>query len=192
VISVTMTTVRPGALSAMLPVLDQSKRAAIFRMIGYAIHLDARESARAQHAKARHPTPGATGCWASIANGVNVQKLPDGVLVGSSHEASAQKEFGGKISAPGRGPKASGAKALTIPISPLSRGKTVRQMRREGFVIFRLGKLDTQGAGTLAATVNGKMEPLFLLRKSVNQKPQPWWPNESRVFTHIEAVLGKA
>ncbi len=110
--------------------------------------------------------------WPSIARQTRVASADDsGAVIRCYHFAGAQKEFGGIISAKGAG-------ALTIPISPAAKGKRAGEFQ-ETFVakgvIFR--KKGKKG-----------VEPLFVLKKSVSQRPEPWWPKAAPVLAEGEKL----
>ena len=120
--------------------------------------------------------------WRKVGNSVSMQVSGKGVIVGAAHEAAAQKQFGGTISAPGQGPGAVGAKELTIPLGKarLNRWDVDKaKMRFNLFLVKSNGKRLLFGSplrtGRRRRNQN-TMQPLFLLKKSVNQQPDPWFP----------------
>lgn len=114
------------------------------------------------------------------ANGTQVE-------IGSSDWTANQVQFGGPISAPGKGQGSTFAKALTIPISPKAYGKRVRDFNSDniffmhGIVWLKAGKLKGRGKGK-----HMEIEPLFVLVKKT--KPQrarpflPWGEDEIKPF----------
>jgi len=123
--------------------------------------------------------------WRDLARSVNVRTLgPDGVEVFSSHVAAAQKQFGGPIEAPGKGPGSHGASMLTIPIrGSRAEGKTVAEFEAGGDKLFVLGKQDGERGGILCATgADGAPEHLFILTKRTKpQRAQPWFPDDKTI-----------
>ncbi len=123
--------------------------------------------------------------WRDLARSVNVRSVgPGGVEVFSDHVAAAQKQFGGVISAPGKGPGSHGARALTIPIKgSRAEGKLVGEFTAAGEKLFVLGKTDGNRGGILCATApDGTAEMLFILLKRTRpQTPQPWFPDDKTI-----------
>ncbi len=123
--------------------------------------------------------------WRDLARSVNVRSVgPDGVEVFSDHVAAPQKQFGGVISAPGKGPGSHGARALTLPIKgSRAEGRLVGEFTAAGEKLFVLGKKDGNRGGILCATgADGAPEHLFILVKRTKpQAPQPWFPDDKTV-----------
>lgn len=122
------------------------------------------------------------GFWGGIAQHVRLDSFDEsGATVLCDHFAAAHKEFGGEI-------RAKNAKALTIPINDLAKGKRVGQMRLDGFDIFR-----PPGTNVLAYTQpeTGQLIPLYALVKSVTHKPEPWWPAPDEVARRGRAIMLK-
>jgi hypothetical protein len=134
---------RHGELAKLLPLLSPEASRRVMEAVGYRIKLVAQANARAK---------GGRRFWAGIASSISYQTMSDGVTVGASHVAAAQKHFGGTISAPGRGPLAKGAKFLTIPISPIAQGFSVGELA-DKYRIFRLGRRGPAQDGDILATV---------------------------------------
>lgn len=111
------------------------------------------------------------GFWPSIASHVRVAEVDaEHALVVCDHFAARQKEFGGTI-------RAKNAKALTIPIHELARGRRARDLELTGVAIFR-----PPGTNILATTADdGRLIPLYALVKSVRQAPEPWWPTVDEI-----------
>lgn len=116
--------------------------------------------------------------WRAIARSVEVREQTlDGVSVSATHPAAAQKQFGGVIEAPGKGPWAKGAGALTIPIPGT---------RAEGRMAGEFGELvliQRSGgkAPLLVKPAKGRadFEPLFVLvKRTRRQSADPWWPSQ--------------
>jgi hypothetical protein len=177
-------------LKSMLPGLTQASRKRIFSSLGQALRIEARNGADKRHALARHPSKSGGGFWAKLRDSTSFVADENGVTIGSSHEAATHKQMGGTISAPGKGKGATGARALTIPISELSRGKNVRQMRKR-FVIFRMPGTDVLFGATknYGSSTKGKIFPLFVLKKSVKQRAEPWFPDEDAARREMSKVL---
>ncbi len=125
--------------------------------------------------------------WRGMAKSVEKTSEPgDGtVTVGSDHEAAAQKQFGGAISAPGKGPGALGAKALTIPLGVARNRRWNTRDAAEKYDLFTVkhgedtflfGKLKGRVKMTRANT-----KPLFLLKKRVSQQPDKWFPEGAQL-----------
>jgi len=126
--------------------------------------------------------------WRAIARSVMVEKVGarGDVAVRAYHIAAAQKQFGGSISAPGKGPGSKGAEALTIPIADEAEGRMASEFDPLG--IFR-----PKGTNVLAINRGGVLENLFALVKSTEeQKADPWWPTEDdtlRYGTRLATML---
>ena len=117
--------------------------------------------------------------WRQIARSVEVRGVSaDGVSVTASHPAAAQKQFGGPIEAPGKGPWAKGSGALTIPL-PGSRA--------EGRTASEFGELQmikrTGGRPPLLVQMRGKQTDFLfvLIKRTKPQRPDPWWPEPEAV-----------
>ena len=118
--------------------------------------------------------------WQDVANSVASRQVGDAVIVGATHVAARFKQFGGLISAPGRGPGSLHRKALAIPLEAARehRGWNARDFEAHGWELFKLPK----GGGDRSVLMGRKGKrkpvavPLFALRRSVTQKPDPWFP----------------
>lgn len=111
------------------------------------------------------------GFWRGVAESTRLRGLSSSSIeVRCDHYAGAFKHHGGRIFAVR-------AKELTIPISPISKGKRVAELKMMGYVFFRSKKSD------ILFGSRGKelAQPLYALRKSVMQKPDPWWPSERMI-----------
>jgi hypothetical protein len=178
-----------AAFQSFLNRLSEGARKALLGRIGFLIAKDAKVSARGMHAKARRPSTKGGGFWAKIAGAVSYKATTTEVTIGAAHYASAHKQFGGRISAPGHGPGSKNAKFLTIPVNDKAFGFSVGELSSK-YHFFRIGMY-------LCAEVSpGSVEPFFLLKKSVVQKAYPWWPTRANVYRRVaEAVafakLGK-
>jgi len=145
-------------------------------VLGQAIAEAARRAARAK---------GGRRFWREVASSVNVRRTGDGVTVGATHVAARQKQFGGRISAPGSGPGALGAKSLTIPLGKARENRWTTRDARRLYELFR-----PKGRNFLMGRprAGGEAEPLFALRKSVSQGPDPWFPTGPE----LEAIFNRA
>lgn len=145
---------------------------------------------------------GGTQFWRDVSN--TVTKRVDGssgVEIGASHVAAAFKEYGGTISAPGKGPGAHKPprKYLTIPISPLAKKKNVGDFKKgetfiarskKGNLIIFLKEKTKKSWSKSTKLLRSMMgpQPLYVLKPSVTQKPDPWWPSTAK----IDAAINKA
>ena len=126
--------------------------------------------------------------WNDLAGSIRLRSIgPAGAEVYSAHPAAAQKQFGGVIEAPGKGPGATGARFLTIPLrGSAAVGKTVGDFKEGGSKLFVLGKRDDAGGrGGILARIGagGAVEPLFILCKRTKpQRAEPWFPNETETL----------
>lgn len=110
-----------------------------------------------------------TNFWLQVARSVQQPRLKGAaaVVVSINHPAIAQKVRGGRITA-------KRSRFLTIPVSPEAHGRTAETLAHEkGILLFVLGKPDGQ-KGVLAelSTTRGIVVH-YLLRRSVNQAPDP-------------------
>ena len=122
--------------------------------------------------------------WRDIARSINL--MPDGqaAVVGSTHVAAAQKQFGGKIEAPGKGPGATGAKVLTIPI----KGSGAEGRRASDFALAGKELFVAKGTHVLGYSDDGEFHGLFVLVKRTKpQRPEPFFPADGRVLEIAEA-----
>ena len=172
-------------LAQLFAAIGPEKREAVLKKIGFLVARDAKANARAKGGK----------FWGDIANSVSYQTDGDSVVVGASHEASAHKHFGGMIEAPGKGPGSKKAAFLTIPLDKISKGKSVGELRT-AMPIFRLGRRGPAKDGDILATYEldgggkkGKIIPLYVLKKRVFHKPDPWFPTSAQIFKSIKQVV---
>lgn len=119
--------------------------------------------------------------WQDVANSVASRQVGDAVIVGATHVAARFKQFGGLISAPGRGPGSLHRKALAIPLEAARehRGWNAEDFRTHGWELFKLPKGGGDRSVLMGRDTNKRkpvVVPLFALRKSVTQKPDPWFP----------------
>jgi hypothetical protein len=135
-------------------------------------------------AKANALSKGGRHFWVSeIVNSIHTETMGRNRVVGSTHVAAAHKQYGGPISAPGKGEGSLHRQALTIPVG---KAKTNRwdtdKAQAAGYELFKIkGKggrgflfgRRTRGKNNRSRNKN---ELLFVLRKSVMQSPEPWFP----------------
>ena len=130
---------------------------------------------------------------------INWQVNGSTLEVGSTHVAAAMREYGGRISAPGRGPRSRHRKMLTIPIrgSP-AYGKSVDDMEAAGWIIFRPKGTRVlmgvrQGArSTKKNPTRGQAVALFALAKSVPHPASPWFPTFAQITARLNEAAAKA
>jgi phage gpG-like protein len=153
----------------------------LLRRAGFEVAQQARRNAFAR--------PGRS-FWRKVGLSVSQQSQGGTVVVGATHEAAAQKQFGGVISAPGKGPGATGAKHLTIPLGVARERRWDVDKAESKFNIFSVKS--KKGAlllfGSLKAQKKRRKEaarPLFLLKKSVSQYPEPWFPEGAELKNAI-------
>ena len=111
------------------------------------------------------------------ANGTQVE-------IGSSDWTSNQVQFGGPISAPGKGEGATGAMCLTIPISKKAYGKRVRDFL-DNKIFFANGFVWLKGKKGQPS------ERIFVLRKKTKpQRPRPFLPwGEDEIKPFIDKAI---
>lgn len=157
----------------------------LFRAIGKSIVRTTKRNAR-KHSKGGQ-------FWDEIADSISYiydsgsnKYNNNSLIVGSTHYAAAHKQFGGTISAPGQGAGSRHAKALTIPISGMSKGKSVRDFQGQG-----LFKLKSKKGNTILAIPSGlfRFIPLFVLVKSVKQKAYPFFPEGEKLNKAINTGI---
>ena len=122
--------------------------------------------------------------WRNIGKSVSMQKKGQSVIVGAAHEAAAQKQFGGPIEAPGKGPGAVGAKSLTIPLGEAKENRwnvDKASMKFNIFLVKSRGKRLLFGTLKSRTKKNAEAQPLFLLKKRVMQQADPWFPEGSQL-----------
>lgn len=113
--------------------------------------------------RARARSKGGT-FWSRIIGTIALEQKSDSVLVGTTSIYASHKQTGGMI-------KAKFKKCLTIPISPESRNKNVGDFKD-------LFKIKSKTGNDILAQKDGdEIKPLFILRKSVKQKAEPFFPS---------------
>jgi hypothetical protein len=163
-----------SATSAMLRHLIASlkNKGGFFKVWGHRTSLMAKTSARSHSKGGRF--------WPSIANLTKVTSASDsGAVVQCLHFAGAQKEYGGTITA-------KNAKFLTIPIAPEAKGKRAGEFENT----FVMGGIIFQGIEH-GKKKDGGLKALFVLKKSVNQKAEPWWPKPEPVLAQGLMLAGE-
>jgi hypothetical protein len=109
--------------------------------------------------------------WNEIAKDTRVRSIStDSFEVACDHPAGYHKHKGGKI-------RAKKARALTIPITDEAKGKRAKEFEHGGRNLF----VFPNSNGVLGYSAGGKLHPLFVLRKVVTQKAEPWWPEASEI-----------
>lgn len=147
-------------------------RGAFFKVWGHKATLMAKTSARSHSQGGKF--------WPSIANLTKVTSAHnDGAVVQCLHFAGAQKEFGGTI-------RAKNAKFLTIPIAPEAKGKRAGEFENT----FVMGGIIFQGFEH-GKRKDGSLKALFVLKKSVDQEAEPWWPSPGPVLAVGEKLAAE-
>jgi len=123
-------------------------------------------------AEARKKTKGGN-FWRSIANSVISETNANTAIVGATHVAASHKHTGGIISAPGKGAGSRGAKYLSIPINEESKGKNIGDFPKKDILFLTSRKGNKIVFKKLK---DGKIKPLYVLKKSVRQKAETWFP----------------
>lgn len=109
---------------------------------------------------------------------------------GAKHLVSEHKQYGGIISAPGKGEGSRHSKYLTIPISPISKGKSAGFFKKPSIKTFFFTSKKGNLILAMASGKKKKMEPLFVLKKSVYQKAQPYFPEGAELDAIVTKHLG--
>lgn len=164
--------------------LDSTRQAGLMLAWGIKVRDHARANARAK---------GGKSLWKQIAASVQVRRLAgSGVELHTDHVAARMRHEGGTIRP--KGSANGGADALTIPISPASRGKRAGEFAAAGrnlFVLKRPGKAPLLGysargrgavrnsAGQFQSGEVDRFVPLYVLMMSVRHPAAPWWPSDA-------------
>lgn len=110
--------------------------------------------------------------WREVSDSIQVDEVSASkAVIGVHHVAAAQKEYGGRI-------VARNSRALTIPIDDESRGKRAAEF---GFKDLFLIKSKNDNS-ILGYNDNGAFKGLYLLRKAVEQQPEPFMPNDDELL----------
>lgn len=119
---------------------------------------------------------GGKSFWKAIKRSITskVDTSTNSVEIGATDWRATHVQFGGPISAPGKGQGSLGRKSLTIPISDKSYGKTVSSFAGQTLIkIKNILFLATAKKGGQESVI----EPLFVLvKKTRPQKPRPFMP----------------
>ena len=145
--------------------LGKKDQQTVFKKFGFIFADKAKREAR------KHTLGGRF--WHSIAESITYDYINNGVSVGATHEAAGHKHTGGVISAPGKKAGSRGSRYLTIPISEKSKLKNANDFSKKKTFIKESKK------GNLLIFLSNDdstIEPLFVLKESVKQKPEPWFP----------------
>lgn len=155
-------------------------KAAFLKNWAQTIAMEARNNARAK---------GGRRWWKELARSLQVRQVTeDSIDVGTDYRGAMLKQFGGRIT-PDK------AKALTIPVSDEAKGKTAYDFERTGKDLFVVS-VKTGDPGTLGVLGYDKstrkkgvyaFQPLFVLRTSAYQEPDPWFPMPNRILAIADA-----
>lgn len=163
-------TAEDGGASAALSAIGAAGQVRrILECVGQGVENEAVRSAMAK---------GGRSFWQEVARSVSHQMEGSSMVVGATHAAAGIKQTGGIIRAPGQGEGSLHRRALAIPVG------LARQMRWDtdeaesaGFRLFRSGEtLFGQPRGRKGRGKGGAAVPLFILRRSVRARPDPWFP----------------
>jgi len=143
-------------------------RLPLFKTWGRAVELKAKANAR---------NYGGRRIWRNIAGATRLHSVTrDGAVVECYDPIGTHKELGGPI-------HAKTAKALTIPISALARGRRAGELQARGIDVFRLPKSNVLGRN-VGRGKNKVFEPLYALCKATRpQRKFPWWPDDPFVLS---------
>ncbi len=167
------------ASPAVLALQTQLSPARLSAAVGPAVMLLTTRHLRANGTNRRGwPT---TNFWSRAAKATSWTGTGEGVVVSINQQGVRQRWKGGRISPVH-------ARALTIPISPEAYGKTAKDFpgafllktKKGAFIVQRgeeiskTGKVRAaRGKGFASKRVVAHLEFLFVLKSSVNQKPDP-------------------
>jgi len=186
-----------GTLRPLFRQLDPAGRTKLLDRIGFNVLQDVKAAAIAKWPKLGY-------AFAEEAS-YNVHGAAS-VEVGTSHVAAGIRQTGGPISAPGKGPGATGARMLTIPVAPEAKGKTAGQLRKAGWTIFAIPGKPAPARFLLGYRLKasrckrkrkGKAtrptaQLLYVLKKSVYHPADPWFPSEDRLFRSVSQAVAFA
>jgi len=131
-----------------------------------------------RQAKLNARAKGGRRFWKEMSRSINLVDVDSrSATVEATHVAAAQKEFGGRITAKGRA--AGGADFLAFGISGTeAEGRSTYDFLGRDLVPLGLD----DGSGVLAEVdENENIYPLFVLTRSVDQKADPFMPDEKAV-----------
>lgn len=139
----------------------------LYKTWGRAVELKAKANARGY---------GGRRIWRNIAGATRLHSITrDGAVVECYDPIGTHKERGGPI-------RARNAKALTIPLAELARGRRVAELEARGISVFRLPKSNVLGRNVGRGKAK-TFEPLYALCKSTKpQRKFPWWPDQPFVL----------
>lgn len=113
---------------------------------------------------------GGRSFWRGVADSIAVEGVTDNqAIVAVNHVAGAQKQYGGRITAK--------KKWLTIPMAEESRGKRVSE-----FSMLDLFTIKGDNNILLGYDKGDIFQPLYLLRKSVDQDAEPYLPDNKELL----------
>lgn len=117
--------------------------------------------------------------WREVARSVNVVSASaTSVIVNTTSPGGAHKQTGGAISAPGKGPWAKGAAALTIPTHE---NPQPDRMAGEWKGIFRIPGTNVLARALGARGAKGLQILFVLVQRTKEQKADKWWPETAYV-----------
>ena len=134
-----------------------------------------------------------------ILNSIHNEETGDSQTVGSTHVAAAHKQFGGTISAPGRGEGSLHRKYLTIPVGLARQNRWDTDaaqaagwqlaMVKKGSKRYLFGtRARKRKATAKRRRKSAKAIPrelLFVLKESVTQPADPWFPMGQELETAV-------
>ena len=157
---------------------DGAIRAVLERVRGGMAHALTWANAVAIRARGNARAKGGRRWWGDLARSLQVREAsPTEAEVSTPHVGAAQKQYGGRI-VPVR------AKALTIPIDPVARGRRAYELNSADRPLFRPKGTDILAWSVRTGRGKGRkatLRPLFALRKSVFQRPDPWFPPDDEI-----------
>lgn len=132
------------------------------KVLGRAAANELKKHFRARNASSPNKLGGKrTNFWTAVAASVNSPtSAPGKIVIPINHPAIAQKVFGGTITA-------KKTKNLAIPIAPEAHGKSPRVFSNLQFAMTKAG------VKLLGLRQDGSVKWLYVLKKSVTQRPDP-------------------
>lgn len=115
--------------------------------------------------------------WQAISKSLEVDTSSNNLKLYSDHPAASIRQYGGLITA-------KRSNYLTIPVGD-AEGKTVGEMKRNGYRIFKINNV------LLGKRGNGKAQLLFILKKQVRHPADPWLPQDRQLFLTAEQALNR-
>ena len=134
------------------------------KLWGHRVAIQAHRAARAK---------GGRSFWGDVASAALLARVDaQSALVAVDHVAAAQKQYGGTI-------RAKNAKALTIPITEEASGKRAAEFAMGGRELFTIV---SKAGNTILGYANGDdFVPLYVLKRSVTQKADPFFPSDDEI-----------